>query len=39
VYVLDVRTLSPDQVLGLIDQIDALEAGGQQVAPLSSLKG
>ena len=39
VYVLDVRTLSTDQVLGLIDQIDALEAGGQQVAPLSSLKG
>jgi UDP-N-acetylglucosamine:LPS N-acetylglucosamine transferase len=39
VYVLDVRTLTPDQVLGIVDQIDALEAGGQQVAPLSALKG
>jgi len=39
VLVLDVRTLSPDQVLGLVDQIDAVEAGGLPVAPLSALKG
>lgn len=39
VYVLDVRTLTADQVLGLVDQVDALEAAGQQVSPLSALKG
>jgi hypothetical protein len=39
VYVLDVRSLTPDQILGIVDQIDALEADGRQVAPLSALKG
>jgi hypothetical protein len=39
VCVLDVRTLTADQVLGVVDQLDALEAAGQQVSPLSALQG
>jgi processive 1,2-diacylglycerol beta-glucosyltransferase len=39
VYVLDTRSLGPDQVLALISQIEALEAGGRSVAPLSALAG
>jgi hypothetical protein len=39
VYVLDTRSLGPDQVLALISQIETLEAGGRSVAPLSALVG
>jgi hypothetical protein len=39
VYVLDARELTADQVLALVDRIDAFEAGGQPVAPLSALEG
>jgi hypothetical protein len=39
VYIIDARGLPGDQVLGLISQIEAIEAGGQPVAPFSALHG
>ena len=39
VAVLDVRGLTPDEVLAVVDQLNALEAAGQQVSPLSALRG
>ena len=39
VCVLDVRSLTADEVLALVDQLDAVEAAGQQVSPLSALRG
>jgi UDP-N-acetylglucosamine:LPS N-acetylglucosamine transferase len=39
VYILDARGLAADDVLTLVRQIEAIEAGGQPVAPLSDLRG
>ena len=39
VCVLDLRTLTADQVLAVVNQLDGLEAAGQLVSPLSALRG
>jgi len=39
IYVIDARGLRTSQVLSVLSQIEALRAEGQQVAPLSSLRG
>ena len=39
VYVLDARSLSLAELATLLTQIDELQAGGQQIAPLSGLRG
>ena len=39
IYVIDARSLPASQVLAVVSEIDALRAAGQQIAPLSSLKG
>jgi hypothetical protein len=39
VYVFEARGLTPDQLLGVVAQIDTVETAGQPVAPLSALRG